>query len=80
MVDFASSFIETANAAGVIGTDITIYESLATEFAQKCLDEFVTRGTSIGEAVRAARLALLQNRNPLGLVYQPFVQAGLVLN
>ena len=36
-------------------------------------------GQSIGAAVRGARLALLKQGNPLGLIYIPFVVPGLRL-
>jgi hypothetical protein len=76
-MEFVSAFIERA-AAGVIGTEITIFEPLACAFAEECLSRFF-QGASIGEAVRGARIALLQAGNPLGLVYVPFVLPSLHL-
>jgi hypothetical protein len=75
-IDLVSGFVETCNAAGVIGTEITIFESLACRFAEECLQRFFVHRLPIGEAVRAARLALLQEANPLGLVYIPFIYTG----
>jgi hypothetical protein len=77
-LDLVSGFVETLNAAGVIGTEITIFESLACTFAEECLHHFL-HGVPIGEAVRRGRLRLLQDGNPLGLVYDPFVLASLSL-
>jgi hypothetical protein len=77
-LDFVSRFVAKCNCAGVIGTEITIFEQLATVFAQECLRRFFA-GQSIGEAVRGARLKLLSEGNPLGLVYIPFVLGGLKL-
>jgi hypothetical protein len=77
--NFVSGFIETAGASGVIGTEITIFEPLARVFAEECLRHFLD-GVSIGESIRAARLALLEELNPLGLVYIPFVLNELHLN
>ena len=77
-LDFVSRFVAKCNCAGVIGTEITIFEQLATVFAQECLRRFFA-GQSIGEAVRGARLKLLNEGNPLGLVYIPFVLGGLKL-
>lgn len=77
-IEFISAFIETADAAGVIGTEITIFEPLATAFAEDCLRRFLS-GTPIGESVRNARLKLLKDGNPLGLVYIPYVMANLRL-
>jgi hypothetical protein len=83
-LDFVSTFVD-AKAAGVVGTEITISESLACAFAEECLSRFLvpdaTSGETrtIGESVRGARLALLKNGNPLGLVYIPFAVESLRL-
>ncbi|KAA0229776.1 hypothetical protein EDS67_10035 [candidate division KSB1 bacterium] len=77
-LNLVSGFIEDAHAAGVIGTEITIFEPLACAFGEECLEHFFN-GVPIGEAVRRARLKLLQEGNPLGLVYIPFVLASLTL-
>jgi hypothetical protein len=77
-VEFVTAFIQDANAAGVIGTDITVFEPLASTFAEEFLQRFIT-GSQIGDAVRAARLALLKKRNPLGLAYIPYVIGTLRL-
>jgi hypothetical protein len=77
-LDFIKPFVTRARCAGVIGTEITIFEELATTFAEACLSRFYA-GEGIGMAIRNARLTLLQEGNPLGLVYIPFVMAGLHL-
>jgi hypothetical protein len=74
--DFVSSFVQEVHAAGVIGTEITVFEPLARAFAEAALDRFLS-GAPIGEAVRQARLSLLKDGNPLGLVYVPFVIGSL---
>ena len=78
-IDFVSGFVEVSHAAGVIGTEITIYEPIAVAFAEACLYRFMIRRATIGEAVRGARLNMLKEGNPLGLVYIPYVMAGLKL-
>ena len=77
-LDMVSGFVRDAGAAGVVGTEITIFEPLATAFAEECLRQFLN-GTPIGQAVRKARLKLLQEGNPLGLVYIPFAVASLAM-
>lgn len=77
-LEMVSGFVENAQASGVIGTEITVFEPLATTFAEACLRRFL-EGMPIGEAVRAARLALLKAGNPLGLAYVPWVLASLRL-
>jgi hypothetical protein len=74
--NLVETFVETVGAAGVIGTEITIYEPLAVAFGEACLKRFMD-GTPIGEAVRLARLELLQQGNPLGLVYDAYAVASL---
>jgi hypothetical protein len=78
LLDLASAFV-LAHAGGVIGTETTVFEPLATVFAQECLREFLVNGRSIGEAVRLARLALLRAGNPMGLVYTPFILPSVKL-
>jgi hypothetical protein len=65
-------------AAGVIGTEITVFEPLARAFAEACLRRFL-EGATLGAAVRGARLELLGQGNPLGLAYIPFALPGLRL-
>ncbi len=77
-LDLVTPLIRRASASGVIGTEITIFEPLATRFAELCLGHFFS-GIPIGEAIRRARVGLLMEGNPLGLVYIPFVQGGLKL-
>jgi CHAT domain-containing protein len=55
-------------ASAVIGTEITVFAGLAYAFGSKFLDAFVG-GSSLGAAVRQARLDLLRRWNPLGLAY-----------
>jgi hypothetical protein len=76
-LNFVKMFIQVSNAAGVIGTEITIYEPIATTFGEECLTQFLKGGKTLGEAVRGARLKMLQEGNPLGLVYIPYAVPGL---
>ncbi|HEU4769114.1 MAG TPA: hypothetical protein VFS77_17150, partial [Pyrinomonadaceae bacterium] len=83
-LDFVSSFVQQNGAAGVVGTEITIFEPLAAKFAEECLSRFLgaapyNENMPLGKAVRGARLALLQEGNPLGLVYIPYAVASLRL-
>jgi hypothetical protein len=56
---FGCLLVEDIRAAGVIGTEITTFESTAQAFAETCLDGYLRRRLAIGEAVRQTRIALL---------------------
>lgn len=77
-LNFVSAFVENALCAGVIGTEITIFEQLAVDFSTAFFKRF-TNNVPVGKAIRDARLDILQQYNPLGLVYIPFVISGLQL-
>lgn len=78
--DMVAAFIQTAHAAGVIGTEITIFESIATQFSEAFFQRFLKQNQSVGEAIKGSRLDMLQAMNPLGLVYVPYAMPGLKLN
>jgi hypothetical protein len=77
VLDFVSYFVGTADASGVIGTEITVFENMARTFAEAFLKEFAARQVPLGRAVTHARLALLDQGNPLGLAYIPFALPSL---
>jgi hypothetical protein len=77
--DLVTGFVETANAGAVVGTEITIFEPTASAFAERFMQEFVGSRETLGVSIRRARLAMLQEGNPLGLVYIPFGIASLKL-
>ena len=65
-IDLVRGFVRTANALGVIGTEITVFEELACSYAERMLAGFMDGSHTVGAATRAARLELLRQRNPLG--------------
>lgn len=67
-----------SSASGVVGTEITLFEPLACDFAEQFMQRFLV-GLGFGEAIRGARLALLKENNPLGLLYIPYALASLSL-
>jgi len=77
-IELVSSLVRRAQASGVIGTEITVFEPLARDFAEAYLARFLA-GATVGESVRGARLALLARGNPLGLAYIPFALESLRL-
>jgi hypothetical protein len=79
-IDLVNGFIETAHASGVIGTEVTVFEPLATKIGEGFIERLIA-GDDVGTALRDARRALLfgEPPNPLGLVYIPFALATLKL-
>lgn len=78
--DMVTAFVQNAHAAGIIGTEITIFESIAVAFAESFFDRFLIQKQDIGVAVRGARLEMLKSGSPFGLVYVPYVMPDLKLN
>jgi hypothetical protein len=78
-LNLVNGFVENAAAAGVIGTEITIFEPIAVQFGEAFFRRFLIEKESVGEAVRGARLEMLKSGNPLGLVYIPYALPGLRL-
>lgn len=74
--ELVSGFIKDIGAAGVIATEITVFEPMASVFATTFLAAFLSDGMTVGQAIRHARVELLRTGNPLGLVYIPFVLGG----
>jgi len=75
---FVQKLVNGLGASGVVGTEISVWEDFATEFAESFLKQFLARRTA-GEAIVDARRALLAKRNPLGLAYTLYASAGLRL-
>ena len=78
-LDLVTAFVSTSHAAGVVGTEISIFEPIAVTFAEECFRRFLLEKETLGDAIRGARLKMLQEGNPLGLVYIPYALPGLHL-
>lgn len=77
--DILKKLVRGRGAAGVIGTEVSVHEYLATEVAEVFLEHFLN-GASAGEALLKVRRGLLQKRNPLGLVYTLYASSDLKLD
>jgi DNA-binding protein Alba len=78
ILTWATTFVASLNASGVMGTEITIFSSLATAYAEEWLNRFI-HGEPAGKATLETRLKLLETGNPMGLVYNLYANAFLQL-
>src|SRR5262249_27681087 len=78
---FITSFIQDRKASAVIGTEVTVWERLATEMGLTFFQQFLAdKPKSAGAALTHARRKLLLKNNPLGLVYTLYGSADLHLD
>jgi hypothetical protein len=75
---FIRTLVRDAQAAGALGTEIPVFEVLASEVARLFLGRFL-RGEPAGDALLAVRRDLLARGNPLGLAYTLYAVAELRL-
>jgi hypothetical protein len=66
-------------ASSAVGTEVTVFLDLATRFAEAFFTRFCS-GTTLAEAMRQARIAVLAQGNPLGLAYTAYGVHGLRLS
>jgi len=78
LVSYLDAFVGTANAAGVIGTEVRVNQDLAMDVAVQFFRRFF-KGWTVDEALHAVRLDYLASGNLLGLVYTPYCMADLSL-
>lgn len=80
IVTFVDAFAGL-NAAGVIGTEISVHQRVAGEVALRFYDLFTgARRLSVGEALHRTRIDLLRKGNIAGLIYTPYCSMDLTLD
>jgi hypothetical protein len=77
LLNFVTVF-SWCSAAGVIGTEIAIPESLAREFGRHFITRFAN-GKTVASIIAELRLSLLAKWNLLGLCYTPYCSGDLRL-
>jgi hypothetical protein len=75
---FIEKLVTDRGASAVIGTEIPVWEQLASECALRFLEHFLN-GDTAGTALLNVRRELLAQNNPLGLVYTLYGAAHLIL-
>ena len=73
---FVKTFTRDGKAGGVVGTEIPVHETLASDVACQLLQR-VLDGERVGTALLAVRRSLLSKNNPLGLAYTLFASLEL---
>ena len=77
LVNFVDDFVGNG-AAGVIGTEISLHQRIASEAAEEFFGRF-SRKASVGEAIKGMRVHLLGKGNLMGLSYTPYRSSDLRL-
>lgn len=75
---FVRAFIN-AHAGGVIGTEVTVYQDLASEAAELFFSHFLESDMTVGEAIRRMRFDFLRKGTVTALAYTPYCSANLHL-
>ena len=77
---FITTLVTDRNASGLVGTEIDVWEQLASEVGREFIRKLCNEpGMTVGRALRETRLALLAKGNPLGLAYTLYALADLRL-
>jgi hypothetical protein len=75
---FIITLMQDRGASGLVGTEIPVWEQLATHVGTTIL-EAIVGGQAAGTALLAVRQDLMARRNPLGLAYTLYAPAELAL-
>lgn len=76
LVNFVDAFV-AAYASGVIGTEITVDQSFASEAAVQFFSNLQAKEVGVGQALQQMRLHFVSKGNLLGLAYTPYCSVGL---
>ena len=77
LMSYVDAFVGSARAAGVIGTETRVNQTLAAKVAERFLELFLSGTHSVESALRAIRFEYLAAGNLLGLVYTPYCWGDL---
>lgn len=75
---FVDGFME-ANASGVIGTEMPVYDDFANKAALLFFSHFIMEKQTVGQALREMRMDLLAEGNLFGLGYSAYCLSNLQL-
>ena len=78
LANFVDTFID-ANASGVVGTEVTIADTLASEIAELFFSYLLKKNATVGDAIRSIRFEFLSKGSVMGLAYTHYCSADLHL-
>jgi len=78
LTPFIKKLVDDRGASGIVGTEVPVWEQLASEIARRFFEMFLD-GQPAGLALLLARRQILAQSNPLGLVYTLYAPADLKL-
>jgi hypothetical protein len=70
MIGYLDAFTSGADAKGVIGTEVSVPQPLAMQWASVFLNALLTTGATAETALRQARLSFLARGSLFGLIYR----------
>jgi hypothetical protein len=79
LVSYLDAFVTWGHAAGVIGTEVKVAQSLAMDVAEQFFRRLLARTHTVEQALHEIRLDYLASGNLFGLVYTPYCWADLRL-
>jgi hypothetical protein len=81
LVSYLGAFVGSANAAGVIGTEVRVDQVLAMKIAERFFDLLLgqPQPVDVDQALRTVRLEYLADGNLVGLLYTSYCWAELTV-
>ena len=77
LTGYLDAFVGEAHAAGVIGTEVNVAQTLAMEMASIFFSRFLASGWTLDRAMHYARTVFLAEGNLFGLAYTSYSRANL---
>jgi hypothetical protein len=79
LLSYVDAFVGTANAAGLVGTEVRVPQDMAMDWAESFFSGLLTEGGNALSALAGARTLFLREGNLFGLVYTPHCWGHLSL-
>lgn len=80
LVSYLDAFVTWGHAAGVIGTEVKVAQTLAMDVAEQFFRRLLGKQHTVETALHEIRIDYLASGNLLGLIYTPYCWADLRMN